>query len=83
MNISPAKWIKDRKCDICSDNIGLYTPYYTVNVKGWLCRVDQKRSNPMVLCASCYRNYEGLITQMEIQQNHNKNYMDMKGETRK
>ena len=74
--------IKDKKCVLCSDKIGLYTPYYTVRTRGWLCRTSEKHNNPMTLCTHCYHAYESLITQMEIQNKHQQNYLDMKGEKR-
>lgn len=80
MNLS--KIIKDKKCDICHDHIGLYTPWYSVYIRGRLCFPGKDRPNPMVLCVNCYHAYEHFLIEREVQENHKQNMKDMKGEKR-
>lgn len=74
------KIIRDKSCDICKDKIGLYTPWYSVHIKGKLCIPGKDRPNPMTLCTNCYHAYENFLTEREVQENHKQNMMEMKGE---
>lgn len=75
------KIIKQKKCNICHDSIGLYTPWYTIQVRGHFATVgDNKLTDTMVLCSSCFHAYEHFLMERMTQQNHYKNYLDMKGE---
>ena len=71
--------VHSKSCDICKDKIGLYTPYYTIKVRGWMCKADQLKANPMVLCQNCYHAYENFLKKQETEENHKRNYMDLKG----
>lgn len=72
-------FIKEKSCDICHDKIGLYTPWYTVQVRGRLCS-NGNRPNPMNLCTHCFHAYENFLTEREVQENHKRNMIEMKGE---
>jgi len=73
------KWIKQKECDICHDQIGLYTPWYSVSVKGRLC-IPKLKNNPMCLCRNCFQAYEHFLIEQETHENHKRNYLEMKGE---
>ena len=73
---------KAKSCDICKDKIGLYTPWYSVRIKGRLCFTGKERPNPMILCVNCYHAYENFLTEREVQENHKRNMKEMKGETK-
>ena len=72
--------LKTKSCDICHDKIGLYQPYYTVRIRGWLCFPNKDKPNPTTLCVTCYHAYENFLTEREVQENHKSNYKEMKGE---
>ena len=76
------KIIKQKKCDICHDNIGLYTPWYSVQVRGRFASTGNLKANPITLCTNCFHAYERFLIEREVQENHKRNYMDMKGEKR-
>ena len=76
------KIVKSKQCDICHDAIGLYTPWYSIQVKGHFASTDKTRANPMTLCVNCFHAYEHFLIKQETEQNHKKNYLDMKGEKR-
>ena len=73
--------IKPKACDICHDKIGLYTPWYSVHIKGRLC-IPQLKSNPMTLCSNCFQAYRHFLTEREVEENHRQNMKEMKGEKR-
>lgn len=76
------RFIRQKKCDICGDTIGLYTPWYSISVKGRLCIPDKLKANPMTLCVNCFHSYEKFLVKQEVEENHKRNYIDMKGEKR-
>lgn len=67
-----------KSCDICHDPIGLYKPWYTVKVSPHLKISTRLKNNPMVLCPSCFHSYENALIEMEVQENHKRNYQDMR-----
>lgn len=66
-----------KQCDICKDKIGLYKPWYSIKVKGHLAFSNIK-NNPMCLCPNCFNAYKDFLLEREIQENHRKNYYDIK-----
>lgn len=67
-----------KECDICKDKIGLYQPWYTIRVKGKLAIPENIKKNPMNLCANCFHAYENFLIEREVQEEHKKNYIDIK-----
>lgn len=72
--------VLQKQCDICHDKIGLYQPWYSVRVRGRLAFTDKLKNNPTTLCANCYHAYENFLIEREVQENHKKNYIDIKKE---
>ena len=72
--------IKPKQCDICHDKIGLYQPWYSIQVKGRLTFVNGLKNNPMSLCVNCFHAYKNFLIEHEVQENHKRNYIDIKHE---
>lgn len=66
-----------KQCDICSDKIGLYQPWYTIRVKGYLAFTDLKK-NPMCLCPNCFHAYKDFLIERETEMVHQKHYEEIK-----
>lgn len=66
-----------KSCDICHDAIGLYQPWYSIKVRGWL-TIAKVNKNPMCLCPSCFHAYQDFLIEREVITNHHKNYEDVK-----
>lgn len=73
------QFIKAKSCDICHEPIGLYKPWYSVQVKGFLASTKDLKWNPTVLCPECYQAYKDFLVETEVEMNHKKNLSDMKG----
>lgn len=72
--------IAEKRCDICKDRIGLFTPWYSVVVKKGRMRVPgDVRPNPMTFCRKCYHAYENFLIEREVQENHKKTMQELKG----
>lgn len=69
--------IKTKSCDICKDKIGLYQPWYSVQVKGHLTFTKELKANPMSLCPDCFHAYKDFLIEREVQENHKKHYNDL------
>ena len=71
-----------KKCDICRDNIALYTPWYSVMITGHFCD-DPKHlmgdKGYQALCPNCFHAYEKFIIKQETQENHKRNMKDIRG----
>ena len=72
--------IKPKQCDICHDKISLYQPWYLIQVKGRLAFADGLKANPISLCANCFHAYKNFLIEREVQENHKRNYIDIKHE---
>lgn len=72
--------INPKQCDICGDKIHLYEPWYSILVKGKLAIVGKKelKNNPMCFCRDCFHAYRNFLIEREVQENHKKNYEDIK-----
>ena len=67
-----------KECDICHDKIGLYQPWYSIRVKGYLALTKELKSNPTCLCSNCFHAYKNFLIERETQENHKRNYIDIK-----
>ena len=70
------------RCDICRDPIQLYSPWYSVMITGHFC--DDPKSTMgdkgyQALCPNCFHAYEKFIIEHRTQENHRKNYKEMRG----
>lgn len=55
-----------KKCDVCSDKIGLYQPFYTVETEGrFTGRKNDLKKRIAVLCPGCFRSYEQFLQSRE------------------
>lgn len=72
-------FIRAKECDICHDKIGLYQPWYSVQVKGHLALTNDLKINPTVLCPECYQAYKDFLVEQEVEANHKKNLENMRG----
>ena len=66
------------ECDICHDKIALYQPWYSVKVRGRLA-IPKLKNNPTKLCSNCFHAYKNFLLELEVHENHKKNYNEMKG----
>ena len=70
------------KCDICLDKIPLYTPWYSVIIAGHFCKDPKDLTGNreyQVLCKDCFQAYKNFIIEHRTEENHKRNYKDMKG----
>ena len=67
-----------KACDICHDRIGLYQPWYSILVRGKLALPNKLKRNPIILCPNCFHAYEDFLIEREVQENHKRNYIDIK-----
>jgi hypothetical protein len=77
MNDSELEKKLPKQCDICKDEIKLYKPYYTVMVRPHFTQL--KESGIKVFCPDCFHAYENFLIEHEVQENHKRNYQEMKG----
>ena len=71
---------KRKECDICHDKIGLYQPWYTVRVRGWIGSTKSLKANPTCLCPNCFNAYKNFLIEREVQECHRQNWMAIKKE---
>lgn len=68
------------ECSICRDKIGLYQPFYTISIHPHFVKGHRDFSKQSVFCPNCFQAYENFLIEREVQENHKRNYKEMKGE---
>lgn len=68
------------KCDICQDNIPLYSPWYSVIITGHFCP-DPKIGGDkgyQALCPQCFYAYKDFIVEHRTEETHKRHMRDVK-----